>query len=223
MPFSQESLDFLFQNRVTDSREWFRAHKPDYERLVRAPLVELTDALAPVMLGIDPLLQTAPKSCISRIYRDTRFAKDKSVFRDVMWCGFMRDKKVYHGLPGFYVEVSPCGFRYGCGYYQASAASMDVIRGMIAAGDRAFVLAKRAVDGQHVFALEDTRYKRTRHAQYPEKLRAWLDQRNICASAASADLELLFSDRFADALAADFCKIAPLYAFLIEAESRKPH
>ncbi len=222
MPFSQQTLDFLFQNRMTDSREWFKAHRADYERLVRAPLVELTEALAPAMLEIDPLLTTAPKSCISRIYRDTRFARDKSIFRDVMWCSFMRDKKVYHGLPGFYVEISPCGFQYGCGYYQASGASMEAIRGMIKTGDRAFREAKRAVDGQQIFALEDTRYKRTRHPQYPEPLRAWLDQRNICLNAASGDLELLFSGRLADKLAADFRLIAPLYAFLIEAESRKP-
>ena len=30
MQFSQKSVDFLFENRLHDSREWFNAHKEDF-------------------------------------------------------------------------------------------------------------------------------------------------------------------------------------------------
>ena len=223
MPFTQQALDFLFENRIKDSREWFKAHKADFERLVRTPMIELLERLAPAMLDIDPLLNCAPKSCISRIYRDTRFAKDKSIYRDVMWCSFMRDKKIYNGLPGFYVEISPCGFQYGCGYYQASRESMEAMREMIRAGDKVFENARRAYDKQSMFKLEDTKYKRTRNADQPEALREWLDQRSLCANAASTDIETMLSDGFAEKLSADFARIAPLYTFMITAESRKAH
>ncbi len=221
MPFSQQTLDFLFQNRIEDSREWFRAHKSDYEQLVHAPMIELVERLTPGMLRIDPLFNCVPRSCISRIYRDTRFAKDKSIYRDVMWCSFMRDKKIYHGLPGFYFEISPCGFQYGCGYYQASSESLEAMRKMIKEEDRVFKSALNAYQKQKVFCLEDAKYKRTRNPDQPAELREWLDQRNICLNAACGDLQLLFSDSLADRLAQDFALIAPVYRFMIEAESRK--
>ena len=54
MPFSQESLDFLTDNYFFNSREWYRAHREDYLRLVQEPMAELVSALAPKMLSVDP-------------------------------------------------------------------------------------------------------------------------------------------------------------------------
>ena len=38
MPFSQQSVDFLFENRLHDSREWFRDHKQTYAEQVTEPM-----------------------------------------------------------------------------------------------------------------------------------------------------------------------------------------
>ena len=38
MPFSIETLDFLSLNRAMNSREWFHAHRAEYESLVVAPM-----------------------------------------------------------------------------------------------------------------------------------------------------------------------------------------
>lgn len=40
-PFSQKTLDFLFENRLHDSREWFAQHKKEYQELVIQPLRQL--------------------------------------------------------------------------------------------------------------------------------------------------------------------------------------
>ena len=50
MPFSQATLDFLFQNRLKNSQEWFHEHKAEYRQLVIAPLCELVARLTPAML-----------------------------------------------------------------------------------------------------------------------------------------------------------------------------
>ena len=107
MPFSQKSLDFLFENRLHDSKEWFLEHKNEYETLVKAPLVELSAALGPVMLELDPQLTTDPAvgKTISRIRRDTRFTHDKSLYRDNMWIVYKRGKMYGREVPGLYFEV----------------------------------------------------------------------------------------------------------------------
>lgn len=222
MPFSEKTLKFLFENRVVDSKTWFTEHRAEYDSLVIKPLKELVMALKPTMLEIDPLLICDPKvgRSISRIYRDTRFSNDKSIFRDVMWCVFIRDKKLYDGLPGFWFEFSPRGFRYGCGYYQASGASMDAIRTLILDDDKTFKAARRAFNKQSVFRIEDTKYKRSRYPDQPEEKREWLDQRSLCFIADSDDFDLLFSDALADKLAQDFRLLIPMYDFMMAAEAR---
>ena len=39
-----------------NSREWFREHRAEYEKLVVEPLAELVEDLAPAMAEIDPCL-----------------------------------------------------------------------------------------------------------------------------------------------------------------------
>jgi len=222
MPFSDETLKFLFENRVVDSKSWFSEHRDDYEHLVLDPLRELVTALEPAIMSIDPLLICEPKvgRSISRIFRDTRFSHDKSIFRDVMWCVFIRDKKLYNGLPGFWFEFSPKGFRYGCGYYQASTESMDAMRDMIIADEKSYKSAKKAFDKQSVFQLGDSKYKRSRHPEQSEEKREWLDQRSLDFITESEDFDLLFSDALADKLASDFNLLVPIYDFMMAAEAR---
>ncbi|MEA4894939.1 MAG: DUF2461 domain-containing protein [Oscillospiraceae bacterium] len=222
MPLSEKTVDFLFENRVVDSKVWFNEHRSEYESLVLEPMRELVTLLRPAMLSIDPLLICEPKvgRSISRIYRDTRFSRDKSTFRDVMWCVFIRDKKLYDGLPGFWFEFSPRGFRYGCGYYQASADSMEAIRSLILNDDSSFKAAQVAFKKQSVFYMEDTKYKRSRYPDQPEDKREWLDQKSLCFIADSTDSDMLFSDGLADKLARDFTLLVPMYEFMMNAEAR---
>ena len=74
--FSPNTLDFLSENRFQNSREWYRAHKAEYNAFVHAPLVEMVEALAPTLEQIDSRIITEPKTdkTISRIYRDMRRA-----------------------------------------------------------------------------------------------------------------------------------------------------
>ena len=104
MPFSGKTLDFLMENRLMDSKAWFHEHKDVFEREVKAPLVELSEALAPTMLRIDPEMEIAPRvgGTLCRVWRDTRFTKDKSLFRDHMWLNFSKNKGVFPGYPGFF-------------------------------------------------------------------------------------------------------------------------
>lgn len=107
MPFTQQSIDFLFENRLHDSREWFGEHKQDYQRLVVEPMTALIEELAPTITKIDPLIEINPKR-ISRIYRDMRLHPD-SIFRDHIWYTFSRVREQFQALPGFYFRWVQAG------------------------------------------------------------------------------------------------------------------
>ena len=219
--FSHKTLDFLIENRLRNDKEWFAAHKEDYTSHVVEPLAELTQYLAPVLAEIDGGLICAPRvgGSISRIWRDTRYAHDKSLFRDNMWCSFDRQKGM--GLPEFYFVISPEGFQYGCGYYAAGTASMESLRALILAEDRDFLAALAAYEAQDEFLLGGEMYKKSRHPRQPERLRNWLDRKNIGFDRGSADFDLLYSDRLARTVAAGYRTLAPMYRFLMKAEARR--
>lgn len=221
--FTKKTFDFLSENRIQNSKAWFDANRASYEEYVLAPLREVVDALAPAMLQLDGQLIVTPRvgPTISRIRRDTRFSNDKSLYRDVMWCVFLRDKKQWESQPGYVFEISPRGWRYGCGYYQADPKTMEGARKLILQGNRVFRAALDCYEAQDTFVLEGDCYKRSKFPDQPENLRAWLDRKSFWIVHNSVDWDLLCSDRLVPALARDFKRVQPIYAFFWLAETIK--
>jgi len=216
--FSPTTIDFLVENRLQNSKAWFEEHREQYKNHVLSPLCALTERLTPTLLDIDDKLICSPKvgGSVARIWRDARFSKDKSLFRDTMWCMFIRKKNV--GLPEFFFVMSPREFFWGCGYYSAGAASMESVRKLILGDNNDFATALAAYENQSEFRLEGDMYKRSRHPDAPENLRNWLDRKTICFIHHGTDFDLLYSDALAETIANGFKTIAPMYNFLIKAE-----
>lgn len=222
MPFSPKTLDFLMENRLKDSRTWFQEHRGEFQEWVIKPMSELVLALSETIDQIDPQLVCEPKvgKSLSRVYRDTRFSHDKSLYREVMWCVFTRDKKAFPCSPALVFEFSPDGFRYGCGYYDAPVKTMEAVRALILENDKSFRDALKAYRQQDLFALEGECYKRSRHPGEPDWKRDWLDRRNMAFMHNSRDFELLFSQRLPGVLAEGFLTLKPIYRFFCKAEER---
>ena len=92
---SSKAFRFLKEIRTHNEKAWFEAHRTDYERHLLEPLRDLVTDLSDFMLDIDLSFEVAPAvgKTISRIYRDTRFSKDKSPLRDCMWITFKRNTR----------------------------------------------------------------------------------------------------------------------------------
>ncbi len=223
MPFSGKTLDFLMENRLMDSKAWFHEHKDVFEREVKAPLVELSEALAPTMLRIDPEMEIAPRvgGTLCRVWRDTRFTKDKSLFRDHMWLNFSKNKGVFPGYPGFFADISPDGFSYGCGWWSAAPATMESIRRLILDGHPLFLKAQETFLKQKVYRMEGDSYKRPRYVERPPEEMIWLNRKNLSFTAEIKDFDLIFSDGLARKLKKDLPKLADIYRFLCFAKQNE--
>ena len=217
MAFTQKTLEFLAENRMRNSRDWFHAHKAEYQAHVMQPLVQLSEALAPIMEQIDSQFVTAPKvnKTISRIYRDNRFTKDKSLYREHMWVVFMRDKHLFTEPPALVFEFWPDGYFYGCGYYCASSRVMEAMRQLVLKDDKTYHAAQRALDGQKEFQLDGELYKRPHYPDQPEKKRAWLERRGMSVLHAGADVRDIYDPNLASRLAEGFQALKPVYDFFI--------
>ena len=212
MAFSQKTLDFLMENRINDSKLWFNEHRADYNELVRDPMRRFVEALVPVFGSIDPMIVCDPVRSVSRIFRDARYSK--TIFRETLWCSFSRDKHNPGLIPGYFFEITPAGFSYGCGCYNACTDYMSTMRRLILADSPLFGDAREALAASD-FLMADTRYKRTRHPDAPEWQREWLDQRSPCILRESGDLGVLFSEELPETLGAEFLAVKPYYDFLL--------
>lgn len=214
--FTQETMDFLFENKMKDSREWFNEHRSTYIEKVKKPMQQLVSELAPCALEIDSEIVADPKRIISRINRDTRFSKDKSIYRDTVWCTFSRDKKQCDNIPGLYFEFSPFGYRYGCGYYSVDTAHMNILRRLVMDNDPTYMSANEILRDNSEFELMGDNYKRPRYSDYPEEARQWLEKREVYLACNKKELKPLFSDEIVNELIDGFNIMAPIYEFLFK-------
>ena len=221
--FTQRALDFLYFNHKYNSKTWYQEHKDDYKEFLVKPFVELVEALTPTMLSIDDKFIVEPRidRTISRIYRDMRYATDGYLYRDSMWCMFARDKKLYNGLPGYYFELSPYRFQYGCGYYQADGQSVKNFRQLILDNSPEYKAAMKSVKNQSVFSVYGEMLKTSRYPDYPPEAQDWLDRKNIGLLTESKDIDLLMSENLADVLAKQFLSVKPFYDMMLKAELMK--
>ena len=154
---------------------------------------------------------------ISRIWRDTRYSHDKSLYRENMWVIFRRFRMHEPGWPGLYFELSPEGFSYGCGFYKAVPGFMETVRQMILEKEPLAEKALAAFAGQDQFQLHGEKLKRPRYGGEPSERQEWLNRRNLSVTAESADFDLLFSPNLAETVRQGYEMLAPIYAFLLEA------
>src|SRR5215208_5437088 len=127
-PFTAKTLAFLRALTRNNDRDWFRARKPDYERHVRQPMIELLASLQRDFRSFAPELVSDPKVCLYRIYRDTRFSEDKTPLKTHVAAHFPSRRFGRSGGAGLYVEIAPSWVWTGGGIYMPSAPDLQAIR-----------------------------------------------------------------------------------------------
>ena len=219
MLFEQDMLDFLRDVKENNSKEWFLENKMRYESSLMVPLKELVMQLTETMLRIDPEFETEPRvdRTISRIYRDTRFSKDKSLYKNRVWITFKKKGKDKVDYPVFFFEVSPSGFFYGMGFYGASLKSMNAIREKIDADEKKFIQIIDEINNENIFSLEGDLYKRNRYQGAEEKVANWYNRKNVYLICHSENINEIFSDQFVCRLKEGYETLAPIYHFFTEA------
>ena len=221
MPVTPAFFSFLMENRLHDSKAWFEAHREDYNRFVLEPLRGLVQEMAPVMLTLDPLLITQPAvgKTISRIFRDTRFSRDKSAFREHLWISFSRGKaERYQPVPELYFDLSPDGYSYGCGWYCPGTQLMETLRRLILEGDKTALAAVRAAERQNHFQMEGEEYKRKKHPDVPAALQPWLNRKGLYFSHQGSDPEFLYAPDLGERVAKELLIMKPVYDFFWKAQ-----
>ncbi len=215
--FSRKTFTFLRDLERNNDKTWFEAHRADYEQHILQPLRDLVSDLADFMLGIDLSFEVEPAvgKTISRIYRDTRFSKNKSPFRDHMWIAFKRPGPDWaHYIPSYYLEITPTSYDYGLGFYEAAPDLMAQFRRRIDEDPESFLKAVRWFEKQDVFTLNGQTYKRPIGQDKPEPIRTWYQYKSFYLCCDHPIDEIALSPKLTNQLMKHFALAAPLYHYV---------
>jgi uncharacterized protein (TIGR02453 family) len=221
--FTREAATFLGELAANNQRAWFAPHKALYEAAVQAPMRHLVAELAPAMLAIDPAFDVRPQGgAVSRIYRDTRFSKDKAPFRVTQWIVFKPQAKDWPNKPAFFMEFGPDRYRYGMGFYAAAAATMAAIRAHIEiAPDQCLDAMEQALRAG--YSLEGDVYKRPRIPQnQPRLIQEWYRRKTAYVVKNRPSDMVIDNPALPEELKSAFAAAAPLYRFLTQSLMTDP-
>ncbi len=132
--FRPEAIDFLADLAQNNERSWFQPRKAEFERLLKEPLEALVAALADRFAARDIPLDADPRRSIFRIYRDTRFSKDKSPYKTNVGASFpyivpgsgTADERA-HGNGGYF-HLEPGESYIGGGMWMPDKSRLDAFR-----------------------------------------------------------------------------------------------
>jgi uncharacterized protein (TIGR02453 family) len=143
-------FSFFEELARNNNRPWFNDNKPRFQASVVDPIVEFIVAMAPRLKKISPHYVADPRphgGSMFRIYRDTRFSKDKSPYKTHAGVQFRHEAGKDAHAPGFYVHLATDGLYFGGGVWRPPGPALGRIREAIVDNPQAWsrVAGARAV------------------------------------------------------------------------------
>ncbi|MEM1263047.1 MAG: DUF2461 domain-containing protein [Pseudomonadota bacterium] len=133
--FSSATITFLRDLARNNERDWFAANKPRYDREVLEPALAFITAMQAPLAEYAPMFQALPKRAggsLMRVYRDTRFSRNKSPYKTNIGIQFRHKGGKDVHAPGFYLHIEPDSVFVGCGAWHPAAPMLAAIRTAIA-------------------------------------------------------------------------------------------
>jgi len=218
--FTPATLDFLQSLAANNNRDWFTEHKQRYEDLVRSPALNLIEALAPGLALISRHIVASPRKSggsLMRVYRDTRFAKDKTPYKTNIGIQFRHEQGKDVHAPGFYIHFSVEECFLGVGIWRPDSKALGAIRDAIDLTPQRWLAARDDVAFQRHFELTGDSLKNPPHGV--DKEHPLLDdlKRKDFIALRNLRHDQLYSDHCHRLILDSFSTGKPLMSFLCNA------
>lgn len=218
--FSPAMFRFLRDLARNNNREWFAANKPRYEQDLRQPYLQLIADLQAPLAKISTHFRADPRGqggSLFRIYRDTRFANDKTPYKTWSGARFFHERHRELATPSFYLHLQPRSCFIGGGIWHPEPATTQKIRDFLIDNPAAWKKATRAKTFRAEFALGGESLTRPpRGFDSDHELIEDIKRKSFVASRQFDDA-LVTSDELKPFIVASFKRIAPMIDYLCAA------
>ncbi|GJM09486.1 MAG: TIGR02453 family protein [Lysobacteraceae bacterium] len=133
--FSANTFRFLDELKANNSREWFNNNKDRYEEHIKAPTLKFIKDFAGPLKKISNKYSAIAKingGSMFRIYRDTRFSRDKTPYKTWIAARFNHVEAAKTPAPGFYMHLARGDVVMAAGIWHPPSPALGRIRQFIA-------------------------------------------------------------------------------------------
>ncbi len=134
--FPKDLFLYLQDLAKNNNREWFNANKNRYVEAVVEPVQAFIEAMRPRLEKISPHYVVDSRrngGSMFRIYRDTRFSKNKNPYKENVGCQFRHEAGKDAHAAGFYVHLANDRIFFGGGVWAPPNDVLTKIRDAIIA------------------------------------------------------------------------------------------
>lgn len=157
--FTKATLNFLVDVSLNNNREWFDVNRQRYEDEVREPAFAFIRAVEPHLHAVSPHFTAIAKKSggsLMRIFRDTRFGKDKRPYKTNVGIQFRHEAGKDVHAPGFYIHLDPDeGCFMGAGIWGPDSPTLLAIRTAIDQNQDEFVKVRDGKKFRARFEVSD--------------------------------------------------------------------
>lgn len=134
---AQQTFKFLKNLKTNNNREWFAENKTEYE-VAKENVIDFVDQLIEKLAEKDAeILKIEGKKAVYRIYRDIRFALDKTPYKNHFAAGLGFGKA--GRTSGYYLHLEPGNSFLAGGVYLPEKDHLKKIRQRISKNPEAFL------------------------------------------------------------------------------------
>jgi len=126
--FNQATLHFLRELSKNNNKEWFNANKGVYKEEVETPFKTFVSDLILKLQPLIPELNVEAKDCVFRIYKDVRFSKDKTPYKNHVSAMISKGGRKDKTTPGAYIQFSGEDIRLYSGSFTLTPKQCEQIR-----------------------------------------------------------------------------------------------
>jgi len=213
--FSEEAINVLLDIRFNNNKEWYEANKDRYKQYVHQPVVDFAENIHGILNKTHEEFTDKAKVC--RIFRDTRYSKNKQKYKDSKWFFFREGSisTIEYPKPNYFFELKAESYVYGLGFW-ARAKHMELFRENVRSRPSVLGEIINLYESQNVFALTGDSYKKKFQDDVDEPLKDWYLRKEFTFISERPIDDILFSPEIVDMVAGDFLKIYPIYEYFSE-------
>ena len=208
------TLGFLKKVGANNNRDWFQANK-DLYTASHEEMISFAGALQDLMKQHDNIVEVPAKKSLFRIYRDVRFSKDKSPYKQ-HWAGSMKRDTVWL-RGGYYFHIAPGESMIAAGFWKPSSGDMKLIRDQIAADPKPISEINQDKKFVETFGgiMGDKLKKAPRGFDPDHEAIEWLKFKQLIVRRSFTDKEVLSPD-FVNVVNESFQTVRPFFNYMSE-------
>lgn len=214
--FNDSTIKYFEAIQRENSKSNYKANEQYYFEGVKEPLEELYYELFHYFGNVDSQLLSSKRRCVSSAYNDARFCREEPI-KEYFYIRFKLDKGSKKSAPGFFLDASLEGYRYGMSIYKPEPKDMEYIREYFLDNKHSAIEAVQKFTAAGLLELQGESYKKVHYPEADEVLKPILERKRLAFVKENVLNDTFFSRNLLDTMLAAYDSVADIYLLMKEA------